>query len=33
VQSGTHTSLLAEGGLYALLYATQFQDDVAPAEA
>jgi ATP-binding cassette, subfamily B, bacterial len=30
VQSGTHTSLLAEGGLYADLYATQFREDTAP---
>lgn len=30
VQSGTHASLLAEGGLYADLYATQFQEDAAP---
>ncbi|WP_457205919.1 ABC transporter ATP-binding protein [Nocardioides sp. P5_C9_2] len=30
VQSGTHTSLLAEGGLYADLYATQFREDAAP---
>ncbi len=33
VQSGTHSSLLAEGGLYAELYRTQFVDDtdqVAP---
>ncbi|WP_235534899.1 ABC transporter ATP-binding protein [Nocardioides sp. Soil777] len=29
VQSGTHTSLLAEGGLYADLYATQFREDAA----
>jgi ATP-binding cassette, subfamily B, bacterial len=30
VQSGTHASLLAEGGLYADLYATQFREDPAP---
>ena len=30
VQSGTHASLLAEGGLYADLYATQFREDSAP---
>lgn len=30
VQSGTHASLLAEGGLYADLYATQFREDAAP---
>ncbi|WP_234410919.1 ABC transporter ATP-binding protein [Nocardioides terrigena] len=29
VQSGTHASLLAEGGLYADLYATQFREDAA----
>lgn len=33
VQSGTHASLLAEGGLYADLYATQFREDAAPVEA
>jgi ATP-binding cassette subfamily B protein len=29
VQSGTHASLLAEGGLYADLHATQFREDAA----
>ena len=33
VQSGTHAELLAEGGLYADLYRTQFLEDVEPAEA
>src|SRR5689334_19759654 len=31
VQQGTHTQLLAEGGLYAHLYRTQFADE--PVEA
>ncbi|CUR57730.1 putative ABC-type multidrug transport system, ATPase and permease component [metagenome] len=31
VQSGTHTSLLAEGGLYSDLYRTQFIDDLSGA--
>ncbi|MGD9958760.1 ABC transporter ATP-binding protein [Nocardioides sp.] len=31
VQSGTHTSLLAEGGLYSDLYRTQFIDDLTEA--
>ncbi len=32
VQSGTHSELLAEGGLYADLYRTQFIEDAAPLE-
>ncbi len=31
VQQGTHADLLAAGGLYATLHATQFRDDTAPA--
>jgi ATP-binding cassette, subfamily B, bacterial len=31
VQSGTHTTLLAEGGLYSDLYRTQFIDDLSDA--
>jgi ATP-binding cassette, subfamily B, bacterial len=33
VQRGTHNELLAEGGLYAHLYRTQFVEDVADADA
>jgi len=32
VQSGTHSALLAEGGLYADLYRTQFIEDAAPLD-
>jgi len=31
IQSGTHSSLLAQGGLYADLYRTQFIEDVTVA--
>ena len=31
VQSGSHVELLAEGGLYAVLYRTQFREDADPA--
>jgi ATP-binding cassette subfamily B protein len=31
VQSGSHLELLAEGGLYAVLYRTQFREDADPA--
>ncbi len=33
VEEGTHAELLAAGGIYASLYARQFRDDVADAEA
>jgi ATP-binding cassette subfamily B protein len=31
VESGTHAELLAQGGLYASLYETQFSGDRPPA--
>ena len=31
VQRGTHAELLAEGGTYAMLYRTQFEEDAQPA--
>jgi ATP-binding cassette subfamily B protein len=33
VQAGSHEQLLAEGGLYALLYRTQFREDAIPDPA
>ena len=33
VESGTHAQLLARGGAYQRLYALQFADQPAPAEA
>ncbi len=33
VQSGTHAELLAQGGLYAVLYRTQFREDAEPTDA
>ena len=32
VQRGTHSELLAQGGTYALLYRTQFEEDAHPAD-
>ena len=33
VQSGTHATLLAQGGLYSDLYRTQFIDDLSEARS
>jgi ATP-binding cassette subfamily B protein len=33
IQRGTHTELLAEGGLYAQLYRTQFQEDASEEDS